>query len=57
MRGVVAARCPDQEDDSTPPHAEALQSQFPVTLASVLHRDHRAIEDGFQIRKIDPKFP
>jgi len=53
MRGVVTSRSPDQEDDSTHPHSEALQPQFTVGLSKVFHRDHRVVENRFQIGKID----
>ncbi len=53
MRGVVTSRSPDQEDDSTHPHSEALQPQFTVDLSRVFHRDHRVVEDRFQIGKIN----
>ena len=57
MRGVVTSRCPDQEDDSTLRHAEALQPHFTVALARVFHRDHREVKDGFQSSKIDLVLP
>ena len=53
MRGVVTARCPDQEDNTTLPHAKALQPKFAVAFASIFHRDHRVVEDRFQVRKIN----
>ena len=53
MRGVVTSRSPDQEDDATHPHSEALQPQFTVDLSRVFHRDHRVVENRFQIGKID----
>ena len=53
MRGVFTTRCPDQEDHPPLPHAKALQPQLAVALARVFHRDHRVVEERFQIRKID----
>ena len=53
MRGVITTRGPDQEDDSALPHAQALQPKFTVAFAIVFHRDHRVVENGFQLSKIN----
>ena len=53
MRGVITTRGPDQEDYSASPHAQALQPKFTVALAIVFHRDHRVIENGLQLSKIN----
>ena len=57
MRGVITARGPDQEDNFTLPHAQALQPKFTVAWAIIFHRDHRVVEDGFQFRKINLVLP
>ncbi len=54
MRGVFTARGPNQEDDSALPHAQALQPELTVVFAIVFHRDHRVVESGFQVSKVDP---
>lgn len=57
MRGVVSARRPDKEIDSSTPHGEALQSQFAIRRTIVFHRDHREGESHLKFRKIDLVFP
>ena len=57
MRGVITARSPDQEDSSALPHAQALKAQFTVAFAIVFHRDHRVVEDGLQVSKINLVLP
>ena len=53
MRGVVSARCPHKEDDSSAPHAKALEPQLTVVLSVVFHRDHGKVEDGLEFCEID----
>jgi hypothetical protein len=57
VRGVVAPRRPDQEDDAALPDAQALKPELSKDFAIVFHSDHRGIEDGFQVSKIDPVLP
>ena len=37
MRDVVTARSPNQKNDPTLPHAQALQPELSIALASVFH--------------------
>ena len=53
MRGVLTTRGPYQEDDSAVRHAQALQPELTVALASIFHRDHGAFEDGLKGGKIN----
>jgi hypothetical protein len=53
MRGVVSARRPDQEDDSTAIDAQALQPKLPIVFSVIFHGDHWSVKDRLQIRKID----
>lgn len=56
MRGVFTAWSPDNKDNSTAPHAQALQPQLAVVLPVIFHRDHREIEDRLEFSKIDSMF-
>ena len=44
---------PNQEDDPSTPHSQALQSQFPVGFAIIFNRDHRKVESVFKFSKIN----
>jgi hypothetical protein len=54
VRGFVAARSPHQKDDPPLPHAQALQPEFAVALASIFHGDHGVIENGLEISQVKP---
>jgi hypothetical protein len=57
MRGVITAWGPDQEDDFALPHSQASQPKFTIAFAIVFCRDHRVVENGFQLRKINLVLP
>ena len=53
MRGIITARSPNNEDNSSAPHTKALQPQFAVVLAVVFYRDHGKVKDGLEVCEID----
>ena len=57
MRGFVAARRPDKEDNPSAPHAKAMKPHFAVAFPVIFHRDHRKIENRLELCEIDLVLP
>jgi len=57
VRSVITARCPDQEDDPSSEHPEALKAQLSVSFTVVIQRDHRELEDWLQFAQVDFVLP
>ena len=50
---VTATRCPDDKQRHSLEKAHALESDFPVSLTQVFHREQLTVEKSIQIVQVD----